>query len=171
MENKEQIKNSENRLAKIQGNIDNTLEKSKEVVNIAKEGTQMVSEVTNNIQDTFNKANNLFQGVKGLKDSFMESQKLQAQTEIELLKIRSEHQQMNRIITEEYGKQKQSMDKASDVVDAGLESNDINKIREGLTAMTNVANHNPMENHKKALDNELERNLNQDFDDDFTLEF
>ena len=165
------MENKENRLAKLQGDIDVTLNKGKDIVNTAREGVQAVSDVANGLQETFNKANDLAQSVNGLKDSFIESRRIQAETEIELQKIRSNHQQVNRIITEEYGKQKQSMDKASDVVDAGLESNDINKIREGLNAMTNVANHNPMEKLKNDLDKELERNLNQDFDDDFTLEF
>ncbi|MCL8007603.1 hypothetical protein M8845_09220 [Gelidibacter japonicus] len=171
MENKKQNKIKENSLNKLQGDIDNSLNKGKEIINTAKEGVIAANQVTSNIQDTFNKAGNLLQGVTGLKDSFIESKKIQAQTEIDLQKIRSNHLNVNRIISEEYGKQKVSMDKASEVVDAGLESNDIAKIREGLNAMTNVANHNPMEKLKTELDQELERNLNQDFDDDFTLDF
>lgn len=164
-------KKVESKLSIFKKNIDNSIKRGKEVVALTKEGAREVIKVTDNIQNTLNSATGLTRSVTGIKDSFIESQKIQAKTKVELDKIRSNHQNINRIMSEEYGKQKEAMDKASDVVDNGLATDNINKIREGLNAMTNVANHNPMEKIKTELDKKLERNLNQDFDDDFTLEF
>lgn len=171
MEKSNQNEEKQNSLNKLKSNIDKTLNKGQEIATTTKEGVQSIVKVTDNIKNTFGKTNNFVEKVTGLKDTFIESKKIAARTEVELNKIRSNHANVNRIISEEYGKQKQQMDKASDVVDKGLETNDINKIREGLSAMTSVANHNPMEKIKKELDEELERNLKQDFDDDFLLEF
>ncbi|WP_405296662.1 hypothetical protein [Algibacter sp. Ld11] len=164
MDNKEEKIN--NKLEQVQNKIDKTIAKGKDVVDNAKQGAEAITNITTGIQNTLNSANNLAQSVNGIKDTFIESQKIQAITEIELKKIQTNHQQVNRVITEEYGKQKQSMDKASDVVDAGLQDNDLDKIREGLNAMTNVANHNPMAELKKSMDKQLEENLNKDLDDD-----
>ena len=105
-------------------------------------------------------------------DLFLEAKKIEAETRKDLAKIRSNHENVNRIITQEYGKQKLSMDKSSDVVDAGLESNDLDKIKAGLDAMTKVANHNPMDKLKTEMDEQLEKSLKQDLDsDDFMLDF
>lgn len=168
MNSKEEKENNEpsNKLEQVQSSIDRTLAKGKSVVDTAKQGAEALTNITSEIQNTLNSANNLAQSVSGIKESFIEAQKIQANTEIELKKIQNNHQQVNRVITEEYGKQKQSMDKASDVVDAGLQDNDLDKIRVGLGAMTNVANHNPIAELKKSMDKELEENLNKDLDDD-----
>lgn len=169
-EQNEQNQKKEDGLTKLKKGIDETLNKGKGIVDTAKEGAMAVTQITTSVQDTVNRANDLLRSAKDLKDTFVESKRIQAKTEIELQKIKSNHLIVNRIISEEYGKQKHSMDKAGDVVDLGIEKNDIAIIREGLVAMTTVANHNPMEKIKTELDKELERNLNQDFDDDFILE-
>ncbi len=168
MNNKDENINKEinNKLEQVQNKIDNTIAKGKNVVDTAKEGAEVITNITSKVKNTLDSANNLAQSVKGIKDSYLESQKIQATTAIELKKIQNKHQIVNRIITEEYGKQKQIMDKASNVVDVGLQDNDLDKIREGLNAMTNVANRNPMAELKISIDMQLEENLNKDLDDD-----
>lgn len=164
-------KYSNNELEQIQNKIDKTITKGENIVDSVKQGGEVIIEINSEFQNTLNNANNLAQSVNGVKDSFIESKKIQASTEIKLKEIQSNHQKANRIITEEYGKQKQQMNKASDVVDAGLQQNDLEKIREGLNAMTSVANHNPMDQLKKSMDKKLKENLNKDLnDDDFIIE-
>ncbi|AEG99874.1 hypothetical protein [Lacinutrix sp. 5H-3-7-4] len=162
MDNKEEI----NKLEQAEKKIDNFINNGKNAINSAKEGADSIAKVTSNFKGTIDSANNLVSSVNGLKDNFLESKKLQIETEIKLKKIQNEHQTNNRIISEEYGKQKVAMDKASTVVDEGLRGDDIEKIREGLNAMTNVANHNPMVKLQKQIDEKLEEDLNKNLDDD-----
>lgn len=172
MESKEQNSNKENKIVETHNKIDNTLTKGKQIVESVKNGVESINDTTNNLKNTLTKAGELVGSVKELKNTYLESKIIEANTQKGLAKIRSNHQNVNRIITEEYGKQKQSMDKSSDVVDAGLESNDLDKIKAGLDAMTKVANHNPMEKIKNQLDEDLEKSIKQDLDsDDFMLDF
>lgn len=147
--------------------VDKTLSKGKEIINYVENVDKMTKNQLNNLGSKMNQASKLVDNAKELGNVYLESQKIQSQTEVELTKIQKNHENINKHIDTEYKKQKQTMDKASDVVDDGLASNNIEKIREGLAAMTATANHNPMADLKRALDKDLEQDY---LDDDFIIE-
>jgi hypothetical protein len=97
-----------------------------------------------------------------LGNTFLESQRINSQTTLELKKIEENHKTINKNIEFEYKKQKHAMDVANSVVDSGLKSNDLEKIKLGLEHLSGVANHNPVQHLKNALD----KNLSENFDDD-----
>ena len=111
--------------------------------------------------------NNLINSANNISNSVLESRKLEANTRIELEKIHSNHLTLNNHINKEYKKQKRAMNKASDVIDHGLEKDNLDIIALGLQSLTNVANTNPMANLFNKIEGELSKNID---DDDFMIE-
>jgi hypothetical protein len=161
-----------NKLTEAHNKIDNTLNKGKQAIDSVKTGIQSINEVSSGVKSVINTANDTLGLIKDLNNKSLESEKIAAQTKLGLAKIQANNQETNRQITEAYGKQKMQMDKAGSVVDAGLQDNDIEKIKAGLDSMTKTANTNPLASLKDELDKKMDKNLNQDVDsDDFMLEF
>ncbi|MBE7628497.1 hypothetical protein [Tenacibaculum piscium] len=153
-------------------NNNNSNTDSKNITRL-KNGLAKVEKVNLDIQNTANQlsglANNGQQLAGTLSDvqkMHFESQKLKAQTHVELERIDKQYDTINKHIDTEYSKQSRAMDKSEEVIDKGLAEGNLDYIREGLNSMVNVANHNPMADLKKTLDKQIE---NFD-DDDFTIE-
>lgn len=161
------MESKENKHSNLPEEINKTINKTEQIVEKGKSFVDNVNSTANNLGGTIDKAKELIGGVQEFQKTYLETQKIKSDTILGLEKIKQNHQTINKHIDTEYKKQKQQMDKASDVVDAGLLSDDIEKIREGLNAMTNVANHNPMTDLKKHLDNQIKKDFN---DDDFTID-
>lgn len=147
--------------------IDKVINAGNKLVENSANVLQNVGNGVDKIGAKINNAKSLVNEVKNLGATYVESQKIKSETILGLKKIEEDHKTINNHINKEYSKQIKQMDKASDVVDAGLASNDIEKIREGLAAMTATANHNPMADLKKSLDKDLEQDY---LDDDFIIE-
>lgn len=145
----------------------NKVKSTTEIVKAKDNVENKVNATVTDFKDSVQSAKALVDQAKNLGDSLIESQRIKSKTEIELKRIEVAHQVINKNIDNEYKKQKQAMDKASDVVDAGLESDNIEKIRAGLEYMTITANHNPMADLKNKLDEDLEQDY---LDDDFIIE-
>lgn len=105
--------------------------------------------------------------INTVSNNLVESQRIAAETTIRLKQIEEGHKTINNHIKNEYDKQKQTLNKASDVVDKGLESNDLDIIKAGLETMSNVANHNPVADLKRSLETNIEKSFD---DDDFMIE-
>lgn len=147
--------------------VDESLKKGKEIINYVENVDKLAEKHLNNFGSKIDQTNKLVDSVKDMGNTYLESQRIKSQAEVELTKIQRNHETINKHIDTEYKKQKQTMDKASDVVDDGLASNDIEKIREGLAAMTATANHNPMADLKRSLDEDIDQDY---LDDDFIIE-
>lgn len=143
---------------------DQSQNKVKDVVNYVKEIDESVKNKLDAVDTKIEESNEILDKVANIGGLFLESQKVQAKSEVDLLRIQKNHETIHKHIDTEYKKQKQTMDKASDVVDVGLDNNNIEIIREGLAAMTATANHNPLADLKKSLDKDIDKDyLNDDF--------
>ena len=167
MENENLKPNVNNNSTDMQTKVDQTLSKGNELVQNTRDGLGQLMNASDSISNSLNNANNLINNINNAGNVFLESQRINSQTALGLKKIEEDHKTINKSIDNEYSKQKQAMDKASDVVDDGLKGNDIEKIRLGLAAMSGVANHNPMADLKNALNKEINNNFD---DDDFYIE-
>lgn len=105
----------------------------------------------------------IVENAPAIMENVLSSMNTAIQSSKELEIVKQQFQQTNKLIDEEYKKQHKAMDKASEVVDAGLKDNDFNKIALGLGSMTNIANHNPFENLQKNIKKTKK-------DDDFIIE-
>lgn len=147
--------------------INKTINKAEQIIERGKSLSENINSTANNLGSTIDKSKELIGNVNDLQKTYLESKKIASDTTLGLEKIKQNHQTINKHIDTEYKKQKQAMDKAENVIDAGLESGNIDLIKTGLDSMTGVANHNPMTDLKNHLDNQIEKDFE---DDDFTIE-
>lgn len=147
--------------------FDQTIESGNELVEKTKDGLSELENTVNSFSNSVNNVNDFVSNVGNLGNVFLESKKISSQTTLGLKTIEENHKTINKNIDNEYKKQNKLMKSASEVIDQGLSNNNIEYIREGLAAMIQVANHNPMADLKRNLDEKLNKNFE---DDDFYLE-
>jgi len=147
--------------------VNNTLDKGKEIIKKGQEGLEQINNTSANLSSAFDKASGLVNNVNNLGNVYLESQRINSNTITKLEDIAGKHKNNSKQIDAAYNKQNRGMDAADRVIDAGLQSDDINIIREGLAAMTGIANTNPLPELKNSLDNEIEKDF---YDDDFIIE-
>lgn len=157
----------ENNSKNLPQKVDNPLNKADQLVQNGKALTNKISETASSVGNTINQSKELIGSFKDLKATFLESEKIKSDTKLGLERIRQNHSTINKHIDTEYKKQKQTMDKAGNVVDHGLESGNMDMIRAGLDTMAGVANHNPLTDLKNHLDQKIEKDFE---DDDFIIE-
>lgn len=159
--------NSNSGADKISSKVEVYLGKANNLLDSAKDGVERVNNFSDSVSNTLNNTQDLMSNIGNLGKTYLESQKLAAQTQVELVRIGNEHKRITKIIDNEYNKQNKALDKASDVVDAGLLNNDLNLIGLGLASMGNVANHNPFADLQNSFNKELSDKFD---DDDFSIE-
>lgn len=147
--------------------INKKITKTEQIIKSGKSLANNVNSTANNLGATLDKSNKLIGNINEFKKTYLESEKIKADTALGLEKIKQNHQTINKHIDTEYKKQKQAMDKAENVIDSGLDSGNLDLVKMGLDSMTGVANHNPMTDLKNHLDNQIEKDFE---DDDFTIE-
>lgn len=140
--------------------INDTFKKGNQIIQKGKALVDNINATSNNIGIA---ADNLNQ----MGETFLESKRIHSQTILGLEKIKENHKTINKHIDTEYQKQKQTLDKAENVIDKGLDSGDIEMIKAGLYTMMGTANHNPLAELKNHLDNKIQKDFD---DDDFMIE-
>lgn len=140
--------------------VNETLKKGEQIIQKGKSLVDNINTTSNNIGIA---ANNLNQ----MGETYLESKRINSQTELGLEKIKENHRTINKHIDTEYKKQKQTLDKAENVIDKGLDSGDIEMIKVGLNTMMGTANHNPLEDLKNHLNDKIQKDFD---DDDFIIE-
>ena len=161
------MESKENNPNNLPEKVNNTITKKQQIIKSGKSLIDNVNSTANNLGTTLDKSKELIGNLNDLKKTYLESEKIKADTAVGLEKIKRNHQTINKHIDTEYKKQKQAMDKAENVIDSGLESGNIDLVKAGLDSMTGVANHNPMTDLKNHLDNQIEKDFE---DDDFIIE-
>lgn len=140
--------------------VNDTLKKGEQIIQQGRSLMDHINATSNNIG---NAANNLNQ----VGETYLESKRISSETALGLEKINENHKTINKHIDTEYKKQKQTLDKAENVIDKGLDSGDIELIKVGLNTMMGTANHNPMADLKNHLDDKIQKDFD---DDDFIIE-
>jgi len=112
-------------------------------------------------------AKDLVHNAKEVLNTVVKSRETEMKTRVELTKIDEKFRAYDKVIVNEYGKQKAGMDVASKVVDYGLENNDLNHTIAGLNALTGIVNHNPVSSMMESL-NDSEKD--DDYGDDSIIE-
>lgn len=161
MESKE--KNSENLPEKVNPSVS----KAEQVIIGSKTFVDKVNTTANNLSQTIEKSKEFVGNINDLQKTYLDSQKIKSDTILGLERIKQNHSTINKHIDTEYSKQKQAMDKAENVIDAGLVSGNLDYVKMGLESMTGVANHNPLADLKNSLDNQIAKDIE---DDDFFIE-
>jgi hypothetical protein len=161
------MESKENNHNNLPDKVNKTISKTQQIIKSGKSLADNVNSTANNLGATLDKSKELIGNINDLKKTYLESEKIKADTALGLEKIKQNHQTIIKHIDTEYKKQKHGMDVAERVVDSGLESGDIDLIKAGLDKMTGIANHNPMTDLKNHLDNQIEKDFE---DDDFIIE-
>lgn len=146
---------------------DQKLNEREKIIQKGKETVEGFNELISTTNNTIGQVKNLTDSVNNIAGNFLESQKIQSETRLGLKKIEENHKTINKHIDTEYKKQSQTLNKAEDAIDKGLESDNIDLVKAGLETMSGVANHNPMVDLKNHLDSQVNKNFN---DDDFIIE-
>ena len=164
MNNKQETPDNENRLVPTTSNQNNEASKG------VKRFTDKMKNVFRKVEKGGEIYSKAVDGTTKLVEAKRDIEVIKAQTKIELSKIDKAHEVNMAIINNEYGKQAKGMDIAENIVNKGLEDDDLNKIALGLHTITDIANHNPLEKFQKNLDNDL-KELNKGMDDeDYIIE-